>query len=208
MAQHRPDHGPAGASSVAAARPSPYRRDEDRDRQPAGDEDQINKVAVPVRTIVRVAVPRDQDVEAPQDDVVRSTIPSSRHPLHPHAALRDRRRAPLHPLQPGNIGVEKRSPRSVARATAPEPMRIGVNRIAGGGPEAPASARARQPRRGADDGPRPSSRLMTASTSTTQGLRKVDERGRTRSLTTECSVQDRHPCTLHHRGGPKLRRAA
>ena len=93
--------------------------------------EQIRKVAEAGADLVRVAVPRDKDVEALKTIVKRLADPGDRrHPLQPHAGAEgDRRRRPLHPAEPGQHRRprEGRRGRGAGRPTAGVPMRIGVN---------------------------------------------------------------------------------
>jgi (E)-4-hydroxy-3-methylbut-2-enyl-diphosphate synthase len=92
--------------------------------------DQIHKVAEAGADIVRVAVPRDQDVEALKTIVVQSPIPiiADIHFNHTLALKAIDAGAHCIRLNPGNIGGPDKVAEVVARAKAAgTPMRIGVN---------------------------------------------------------------------------------
>ena len=140
--------------------------------------EQIRKVADAGADLVRVAVPRDKDVEALKTIVARFADPGDRrHPLQPHpGAEGDRRRRPLHPAQPGQHRRPRegrRGRRAGDRGRRADADR-GQLRLAA---QAPARARARTAGRGpghrrgrvrrADGGPR----LREL-----QGLDQVDQR--------------------------------
>ncbi len=92
--------------------------------------DQIRRVADAGADIVRVAVPRDQDVEALKTIVVQSPIPviADIHFNHTLALKAIDAGAHCIRLNPGNIGGPEKVAEVVARAKAAgTPMRIGVN---------------------------------------------------------------------------------
>ena len=92
--------------------------------------DQIHKVAEAGADIVRVAVPRDQDIEALKTIVVQSPIPviADIHFNHTLALKAIDAGAHCIRLNPGNIGGPDKVAEVVARAKAAgTPMRIGVN---------------------------------------------------------------------------------
>src|SRR6476620_8156962 len=92
--------------------------------------DQIQRVAEAGADIVRVAVPRDEDVEALKTIVVRSPIPviADIHFNHTLALKAIDAGAHCIRLNPGNIGGPDKVAEVVARAKAAgTPMRIGVN---------------------------------------------------------------------------------
>ena len=92
--------------------------------------DQIHKVAEAGADIVRVAVPRDQDVEALKTIVVQSPIPiiADIHFNHTLALKAIDAGAHCIRLNPGNIGGPDKVAEVVQRAReAGTPMRIGVN---------------------------------------------------------------------------------
>ena len=76
--------------------------------------DQIHKVAEAGADIVRVAVPRDRDIEALRTIVVQSPIPviADIHFNHTLALKAIDAGAHCIRLNPGNIGGRRRSPRS------------------------------------------------------------------------------------------------
>ena len=92
--------------------------------------DQIARVAEAGADIVRVAVPRDQDIEALKTIVVQSPIPviADIHFNHTLALKAIDAGAHCIRLNPGNIGGPDKVAEVVARAKAAgTPMRIGVN---------------------------------------------------------------------------------
>src|ERR1700710_1650315 len=92
--------------------------------------DQIHKVAEAGADIVRVAVPRDQDIEALKTIVVQSPIPviADIHFNHTLALKAIDAGAHCIRLNPGNIGGPDKVAEVVARAKLKGvPMRIGVN---------------------------------------------------------------------------------
>ncbi|HEX2468160.1 MAG TPA: flavodoxin-dependent (E)-4-hydroxy-3-methylbut-2-enyl-diphosphate synthase [Solirubrobacterales bacterium] len=92
--------------------------------------DQISKVAEAGADLVRVAVPRDKDVEALREIVVRSPIPviADIHFNHTLALKSIDAGAHCIRLNPGNIGGRDKVAEVAVRATeAGVPMRIGVN---------------------------------------------------------------------------------
>jgi len=92
--------------------------------------DQIEKVAEAGADLVRVAVPRDKDVEALREIVVRSPIPviADIHFNHTLALKSIDAGAHCIRLNPGNIGGREKVAEVAVRATeAGVPMRIGVN---------------------------------------------------------------------------------
>jgi (E)-4-hydroxy-3-methylbut-2-enyl-diphosphate synthase len=92
--------------------------------------DQIEKVAEAGADLVRVAVPRDKDVEALREIVRRSPIPviADIHFNHTLALKSIDAGAHCIRLNPGNIGGREKVAEVAARATeAGVPMRIGVN---------------------------------------------------------------------------------
>src|SRR6201747_1198982 len=92
--------------------------------------DQIHKVAEAGADIVRVAVPRDQDVEALKTIVKQSPIPviADIHFNHTLALKSIDAGAHCIRLNPGNIGGPDKVAEVAARAKAAgTPMRIGVN---------------------------------------------------------------------------------
>jgi len=92
--------------------------------------DQIQRVADAGADIVRVAVPRDEDVEALKTIVVRSPIPviADIHFNHTLALKAIDAGAHCIRLNPGNIGGPDKVAEVAARARAAgTPMRIGVN---------------------------------------------------------------------------------
>src|SRR6476619_297134 len=92
--------------------------------------DQIRKVAEAGADIVRVAVPRDSDIEALKTIVVQSPIPiiADIHFNHTLALKAIDAGAHCIRLNPGNIGGPDKVAEVVARArSAGTPMRIGVN---------------------------------------------------------------------------------
>src|ERR671924_1844269 len=92
--------------------------------------DQIRRVADAGADIVRVAVPRDKDVEALRTIVVESPIPviADIHFNHTLALKAIDAGAHCIRLNPGNIGGREKVKEVAARATAAGvPMRIGVN---------------------------------------------------------------------------------
>src|ERR1700759_3208741 len=87
--------------------------------------DQIQRVAEAGADIVRVAVPREQDVEALKTIVVQSPIPAIAHTLAIKAI-----EAGAHcvRINPGNIGgPDKVAEVLVAAKAAGTPIRVGVN---------------------------------------------------------------------------------
>src|ERR1700750_786474 len=92
--------------------------------------DQIRRVADAGADLVRVAVPRDKDVEALKTIVVESPIPviADIHFNHTLALKAIDAGAHCIRLNPGNIGGPEKVAEVAARATAAgTPMRIGVN---------------------------------------------------------------------------------
>src|SRR5215207_2608412 len=92
--------------------------------------DQIRKVADAGADIVRVAVPRDRDIEALKTIVVQSPIPVIADIHYNHTLALKAIDAGAHcvRLNPGNIGGPDKVAEVVQRATARgTPMRIGVN---------------------------------------------------------------------------------
>ena len=92
--------------------------------------DQIRRVADAGADIVRVAVPRDKDVEALKTIVARVADPDHRrHPLQPHPGDQgDRAGAHCVRINPGNIGGPDKIAEVVAKAKlAGMPLRVGVN---------------------------------------------------------------------------------
>ena len=92
--------------------------------------DQIHRVAEAGADIVRVAVPRDQDIEALKTIVVQSPIPiiADIHFNHTLALKAIDAGAHCIRLNPGNIGGPDKVAEVVQRAKAAgTPMRIGVN---------------------------------------------------------------------------------
>jgi (E)-4-hydroxy-3-methylbut-2-enyl-diphosphate synthase len=92
--------------------------------------EQIHKVAEAGADLVRVAVPRDKDVEALREIVKRSPIPviADIHFNHTLALKSIDAGAHCIRLNPGNIGGREKVAEVAARATAAGvPMRIGVN---------------------------------------------------------------------------------
>jgi (E)-4-hydroxy-3-methylbut-2-enyl-diphosphate synthase len=92
--------------------------------------EQIAKVAEAGADLVRVAVPRDKDVEALREIVVRSPIPviADIHFNHTLALKSIDAGAHCIRLNPGNIGGREKVAEVAVRATeAGVPMRIGVN---------------------------------------------------------------------------------
>src|SRR4028119_2096546 len=92
--------------------------------------EQIRKVADAGADIVRVAVPRDKDIEALKTIVVESPIPiiADIHFNHTLALKAIDAGAHCVRLNPGNIGGPDKVAEVAARATAAgTPMRIGVN---------------------------------------------------------------------------------
>src|ERR671919_2077498 len=92
--------------------------------------DQIRRVAEAGADIVRVAVPRDKDIEALKTIVVESPIPviADIHFNHTLALKAIDAGAHCVRLNPGNIGGPEKVAEVAERATAKDvPMRIGVN---------------------------------------------------------------------------------
>src|ERR1051325_4780513 len=92
--------------------------------------DQIHKVGEAGADIVRVAVPRDEDIEALKTIVVQSPIPiiADIHFNHTLALKAIAAGAHCIRLTPGNIGGPEKVAEVVAAAKAAgTPMRIGVN---------------------------------------------------------------------------------
>src|ERR671918_1508216 len=92
--------------------------------------DQIRRVAEAGADIVRVAVPREKDVEALKTIVVESPIPVIADIHFNHTLALKALDAGAHcvRLNPGNIGGPDKVAEGGKRATAPRPpMRIGVN---------------------------------------------------------------------------------
>src|ERR1700709_1097746 len=92
--------------------------------------DQIHKVAEAGADIVRVAVPRERDIEALKTIVVQSPIPiiADIHFTHTLALKAIDAGAHCIRLNPGNIGGPDKVAEVVARAKlAGTPMRVGVN---------------------------------------------------------------------------------
>src|SRR5882757_4746096 len=92
--------------------------------------DQIHRVAEAGADIVRVAVPRDEDIEALRTIVVQSPIPviADIHFNYTLALKAIDAGAHCIRLNPGNIGGPDKVAEVVARARAAGvPMRIGVN---------------------------------------------------------------------------------
>src|ERR1700709_507481 len=92
--------------------------------------EQIHKVAEAGADIVRVAVPRDRDIEALKTIVLRSPIPiiADIHFNHTLALKAIDAGAHCIRLNPGNIGGPDKVAEVVARAKlAGTPMRVGVN---------------------------------------------------------------------------------
>src|SRR6201991_2215792 len=92
--------------------------------------EQIRTVADAGADLVRVAVPRDKDVEALKTIVKASPIPviADIHFNHPLALKAIDAGAHCVRLNPGNIGGPDKVAEGAARATAAgTPMRIGVN---------------------------------------------------------------------------------
>src|ERR671928_637960 len=92
--------------------------------------DQIQRVAEAGADIVRVAVPRDQDIEALKTIVVQSPIPviADIHFNHTLALKAIDAGAHCIRLNPGNIGGPDKVAEVAAKAKqAGTPMRIGVN---------------------------------------------------------------------------------
>ena len=115
--------------------------------------EQIHKVAEAGADLVRVAVPRDDDVVALKTIVKQSPIPviADIHFNHTLALKAIDAGAHCIRLNPGNIGGREKVAEVAAKATeAGVPMRIGVN--SGLAAQAPARARAREPGRGAGHG--------------------------------------------------------
>ena len=121
--------------------------------------EQIRKVAEAGADLVRVAVPRDEDVEALKTIVTRVADPGDRrHPLQPHPGAEGdrRRRRTASASTPATSAAARRSPRSPSRATAAGvPMRIGVN--SGSLPKHLHELERAEPGRGAGRRPRSSS---------------------------------------------------
>ena len=150
--------------------------------------DQIRRVAEAGADIVRVAVPRDQDVEALRTIVPRVADPGHRrHPLQPHARAQGaRRRRALRAPQsrqhrrPGQ-GRGGDSPGDRAGHAAASRRQLGL----AAGPPAP--ARVRQPGRGARHGRGRDRRADGAARlPELQGVDEVDVGARTRSPPTGC----------------------
>src|ERR671928_2024225 len=92
--------------------------------------DQIHKVAEAGADIVRVAVPRDQDVEALRQIVVESPIPviADIHFNHTLAIKAIEAGAHCVRINPGNIGGPDKVAEVVAKAKeVGTPLRVGVN---------------------------------------------------------------------------------
>src|SRR5881397_3760901 len=92
--------------------------------------DQIRRVADAGADIVRVAVPREKDIEALKTIVVESPIPviADIHFNHTLALKAIDAGAHCVRLNPGNIGGPEKTAEVVERArTAGTPIRIGVN---------------------------------------------------------------------------------
>src|SRR5680860_1464698 len=92
--------------------------------------EQIGKVAEAGADLVRVAVPRDKDIEALKEIVKRSAIPviADIHFNHTLALKAIDAGAHCIRLNPGNIGGRERVAEVARKATAAGvPMRIGVN---------------------------------------------------------------------------------
>ncbi|MGH2919590.1 MAG: flavodoxin-dependent (E)-4-hydroxy-3-methylbut-2-enyl-diphosphate synthase, partial [Solirubrobacteraceae bacterium] len=92
--------------------------------------EQIHKVAEAGADIVRVAVPRDQDIEALKTIVVQSPIPviADIHFNHTLALKAIDAGAHCVRLNPGNIGGPEKVAEVAEKATKTDvPMRIGVN---------------------------------------------------------------------------------
>src|ERR1700742_4104211 len=92
--------------------------------------DQIHKVAEAGADLVRVAVPRDKDIEALKTIVVESPIPiiADIHFNHTLALKAIDAGAHCIRLNPGNIGGREKVAEVAAKANAANvPMRIGVN---------------------------------------------------------------------------------
>src|SRR6187200_1677077 len=92
--------------------------------------DQIHKVAEAGADIVRVAVPRDQDVEALKTIVVQSPIPIIADIHFNHTLALKALDAGAHcvRLNPGNIGGPDKVAEVIARAKElGTPIRVGVN---------------------------------------------------------------------------------
>ena len=150
--------------------------------------DQIRRVAEAGADIVRVAVPREKDIEALKTIVVESPIPviADIHFNHTLALKAIDAGAHCIRLNPGNIG----GPDKVAEVADRAPRRRHADahrrqlRLAA---QAPARARVREPRRGARDRRRRVRRADGApELHRLQGLDQVDQRARTRSPRTAC----------------------
>ena len=169
--------------------------------------EQIRKVADAGADIVRVAVPRDEDVEALKTIVKDSPIPviADIHFNHTLALKAIDAGAHCIRLNPGNIGGREKVAEVAERATAAGvPMRIGVN--SGSLPkhlhalERESAGRGAGRRRGrvrrADGGPR----LREL-----QGLDQVDQRAEHDRRQPPAGGEDPLPAApRHHRGGDQV----
>ena len=114
--------------------------------------DQVRRVAEAGADIVRVAVPRERDVEALKQIVQDSPIPVIADIHFNYTLALKSLDAGAHcvRLNPGNIGGPDKVAQVTARATElGTPLRVGVN--SGLAARPPASTRVRQPGRGAGE---------------------------------------------------------
>ena len=150
---------------------------------------QIHAIADAGGDLVRCAVPRDEDVRRARADRQGVADPGDRrHPLQLHArAQGDRRRRALHPHQPGQHrrpGQGRAGGREGQAGRRADADRRELRLAA----QAPARARAREPRRGARGGRRRVRRADGAARlRELQGLDQVHERAEHDRRRTGCS---------------------
>ena len=160
--------------------------------------DQIRRVAEAGADIVRVAVPREQDVEALKTIVVESPIPVIADIHFNHTLALKALDAGAHcvRLNPGNIGGPEKVAEVVAKANAARHADAHRRQLRLAA-QAPARARVHQPGRGARHrGGRVRRADGAPGVHELQGLDEVDERARTRSPRTGCSPSaSRTRCT-------------
>ena len=169
--------------------------------------DQIRRVAEAGADIVRVAVPREKDVEALKTIVVESPIPviADIHFNHTLALKAIDAGAHCIRLNPGNIGgpekVAEVADRATRRGHADAHRR--QLRLAA---QAPARARAREPGRGARDRRRRVRRADgAAGLHRLQGLDQVDQRAEHDRRQPPAERADPVPAApRHHRGGHEV----
>ena len=172
--------------------------------------DQIRRVADAGADLVRVAVPRDKDIEALNTIVRRVADPRDRrHPLQPHAGAEgDRRRRALRAPEPGQhrrARQGRRGRRAGERQGRADAHRRELRLAA----QAPARARARELRRGARDRRR---RVRGADGAAAihrlQGLDQVDQRAQHDRREPAAVRADPVPAApRHHRGRARSGRA-